>query len=72
MGGKTTWENCASSCQKCNTAKGKRLVTPINKPFKPNWHQINQHAKKFPITIPDESWQLYMQWPEHLLTIGNS
>jgi 5-methylcytosine-specific restriction endonuclease McrA len=71
MGGKTTWENCVASCQKCNTAKGKRLITPINKPYKPSWHQINQHAKRFDVQVPDENWQLYIQWPEDKLIINN-
>ena len=71
MGGKSTWENCVASCQKCNTDKGKRLIKPISQPFKPSWHQINQHAKNFNVSIPDENWQIYIQWPEDHLVITN-
>lgn len=72
MGGKTTWDNCVASCQKCNTAKGKRLVSPINKPFRPSWFQINNHAKNFTINIPDLAWQMYIQWPEEKLNISSN
>lgn len=71
MGGKSTWENTVASCQKCNTTKGKRLMKPISKPYKPSWYQINQHAKQFTINIPDQNWQSYLQWPEDKIVLGS-
>lgn len=69
MGGKTTWDNCTSSCMPCNSKKGKKLIKPKTKPYKPSWHQINNYAKNYEIHIPDENWQMYLQWPEDKIFI---
>jgi 5-methylcytosine-specific restriction endonuclease McrA len=69
-GGTTTWMNCVAACMPCNSKKGKKLIKPLNKPYRPGWHEINQHAKNFDVTIPDPNWQIYIQWPEDKLNIN--
>lgn len=71
MGGGTSWMNCVAACMPCNSKKGKRLIKPINAPYRPSWHQINQHAKTYHINIPDPAWQMYLQWPEENFTISD-
>jgi len=69
-GGKLSWENSVAACMPCNVAKGKRIVNPMKKPHKPTWFEINNAARNYKLTIPDPAWQMYIQWPEELLTIN--
>lgn len=55
-GGKTTWENSATSCQKCNNKKSDKSIeksgmTLINKPRTPSY------AELFFKTIKSKKWQ---------------
>ena len=69
-GGKLTCENSTSACMPCNVAKGKRMINPLSKPHKPTWHEINNAARNYKLSIPDPAWQDYINWPEELLSIN--
>jgi 5-methylcytosine-specific restriction endonuclease McrA len=70
-GGLTTWTNITCSCIKCNTLKSHRIsMLPKNKPYKPEYQQLLQAARKTQITIPDSKWLLYLNWDETLVKIN--
>lgn len=69
-GGKTSWDNIVASCYVCNTIKGhKQHMKPKQKPYKPDYFQLVNNAKKVPITIPDAKWIPYLGWDESLITV---
>jgi len=69
-GGTTRWENIVAACYICNTIKGhKQHMKPKNKPYKPDYHQLVNNAKKQKIIVPTESWLTYLNWPEDLVEI---
>lgn len=69
-GGKTKWENVASACYICNSIKGHRTkMKPIKTPTKPDYYQLIDNIKKFPIKIPSEKWIQYLNWNEKLITV---
>lgn len=63
LGGKNSWENCVTSCLRCN---GRKADTPLNKsgmqllkpPKAPNWQPI---AGMVPKTHP-ESWHKFLKY----------
>jgi 5-methylcytosine-specific restriction endonuclease McrA len=71
QGGKLTWENTVTACKSCNFHKGDKLIKPIKAPYMPSWHQLNQYSKRYKITIPDEAWQDFVQWPVEKLEISS-
>jgi 5-methylcytosine-specific restriction endonuclease McrA len=69
-GGKTRWENIVCACYVCNSIKGhKSHMVPKRKPFKPDYHQLLENAKKMPLKIPSEKWIDYLGWDKSLLKI---
>ncbi len=68
-GGKLGWTNTVAACGPCNVKKGSNIIQPINKPYRPTWHQINNSRKHYPYTIPDAKWQDYINWPEDQLKV---
>ena len=34
-GGKTIWENLTTSCRKCNSKKGQKIIQPASRPYEP-------------------------------------
>ena len=68
-GGKLGWTNTVSACGPCNVKKGSNLIKPINIPYKPTWHQINNSSKYYPLTVPDEGWQDFLNWPQELIKV---
>lgn len=69
-GGRLHWTNVVTACGPCNVKKGnKTSMKPIKEPIIPSWHLINNANKRHSITIPDISWQDYVQWPEDKLII---
>ena len=69
LGGGTSWENCTTACFDCNTKKSNKLIKPITQPFHPSWYQIN-NSRHYKMTVPDESWQEFIQWPEEKLVVN--
>ena len=69
-GGKTKWENIVCACYVCNSIKGhKSKMKPIRQPFKPDYYQLLENARKLPIKIPSEKWIKYLGWKDELITI---
>lgn len=70
-GGDSTWDNILSACRECNGAKGHHRTgwTPLNMPRKPTYGELSASAKSIPIAIPDLNWNLYLGWPDHLVTL---
>lgn len=59
-GGRYEWTNIVSACAECNFAKGAELPVgrwkPRVAPIKPNYYQLLEIRKKFPIVVDHESW----------------
>ena len=60
-GGKTTWENCVTSCKRCNRSKSHKIWTPINKPFRPDYYTLAARRMDMPIHVPHHSWIPYLK-----------
>jgi 5-methylcytosine-specific restriction endonuclease McrA len=59
-GGLTNWENIVTCCKGCNTAKGSKIIKPINEPKKPSFaHLLNGH-KLNKNDFPDQAWADYI------------
>lgn len=70
LGGKTTWQNVAMACGRCNTRKGHRTdVQPYRAPYKPNIGEIVSKVKKNPVTISNSNWIPYIGWNPALVSI---
>jgi len=67
-GGKTSWTNIVSACKPCNHGKGdNKKIVPKRMPTKPSYYELMAKRMKYPLIIKDESWLLYLQWPEKLI-----
>jgi len=71
-GGKLTWENSVAACRECNFKKNDKIIKPIRKPVMPSWHQLNFASRNYKTTIPDPSWQEFIQWPTENLVINDN
>ena len=70
LGGKTSWQNIACACHRCNTRKGHRTdVHPIREPYKPTIGEIISKVKRNPIVIPNANWIPYIGWNPALVTV---
>jgi 5-methylcytosine-specific restriction endonuclease McrA len=62
-GGKTNWDNIASSCYPCNQEKAHhRSMKPMNPPRQPSYWELAEASKYDPITVPDARWVDYLGW----------
>ena len=64
-GGKSTWENVTTACDKCNHKKQTQNQTrwqPRVKPYKPSFAELEAKARKRKIVIQDHRWIKYMDW----------
>jgi len=63
-GGNNTWDNVVACLPNANLAKSDSmpigLWKPKRKPFKPNYWQLADARKKFPITVYNENWIPYL------------
>lgn len=59
-GGRTTWENCVTSCKSCNHAKGSHLLLPRTKPYRPDYYKLVAQWRKIPFKVKHESWNKYL------------
>lgn len=60
-GGRTTWENCVTSCKSCNSLKGhKTNIKPKTKPYKPDYYSLVAKWKLRPFTVRQASWNQYL------------
>jgi 5-methylcytosine-specific restriction endonuclease McrA len=68
-GGRTNWENIVTACKPCNHSKGNNeKIVPKKKPVRPNFYQV-LNSKNFYITIGNEKWLNYIQWPEEYIRL---
>ena len=69
QGGKTTWENIATSCSPCNTKKGGRTPEQAGmrlkkKPKRPNW--VPAVMIRVSQTSCPDAWRDYLYWSGEL------
>lgn len=70
-GGGSSWDNLVAACKHCNGTKGHATkMKPMNKPYRPTWHQIYNQSKCYKLTIPDPAWQEFLEWPDDLLEVN--
>lgn len=73
FGGLKTWENVVASCSHCNSSKGDNPATgiwkPKYKPYKPDYHQLLNNRRKFPLIVDDKSWMSFVGKWESDVTI---
>lgn len=72
VGGKTNWTNIVSACRRCNSSKGKKLITqwktplgtygPLARPVKPTYEMLEGRVREQSIMIPDPRWVDYLGW----------
>jgi 5-methylcytosine-specific restriction endonuclease McrA len=61
LGGKTSWDNCATSCKSCNFRKGsKPNIAPIRAPYRPDYYTLLAKWKDTEFTVRQESWNQYL------------
>ena len=70
-GGKTTWDNVVTSCRRCNTFKGNKLINKISlklnkKPYVPNNYELKEIGKLFPPNFLHKSWNDFLYWDSEL------
>ena len=69
-GGKTKWENIVCACLSCNGEKGhKTNMRPMQMPFKPDYYELLNNARKMHIIVPDPVWITYLGWDSDLVTV---
>ena len=73
LGGKTSWQNIAAACSKCNLKKGGRTPKEAGmqihqKPYRPTMHQLQAQGRKFPPNYLHDSWLDYLYWDIELKT----
>ena len=70
FGGKTKWDNVCACCQDCNGSRGHNVkIQPKTQPYRPTYQQLVKMMRKFPITIPDDSWNYYLGWDTELVNV---
>lgn len=60
VGGDWSWTNLVAACSDCNTSKGHKMPEgrwkPRFQPFKPDYWQLLELRKLWPITVDDPNW----------------
>ena len=70
-GGRTSWDNVVTSCQRCNLKKGSKLLKHsglhLKSPaLRPSFHQLQEYGRRFPPNFLHESWTDYLYWDVEL------
>lgn len=61
LGGKTTFENCTTSCSACNSRKGNNhKIVPKIKPYKPSYYSLVEKRKRMSWELAHSSWANYL------------
>jgi 5-methylcytosine-specific restriction endonuclease McrA len=76
-GGPDTWDNVVASCRRCNALKDSNAPTgkwkPKRQPWTPNFYQLLEIRKKFPLYVHDESWIPFLpQWAGEVIVKDHS
>ena len=62
-GGKTNWENIATSCSHCNATKGnKTIMKPKYKPYRPGYWELVRKRKMLPFEVKHPSWTKWVDY----------
>lgn len=60
-GGHSTWENCCTSCSRCNSIKGNNAkIVPSKLPYRPNYFQLVEKRKTLSWDLDHPSWRNYL------------
>lgn len=60
-GGRTTWENCVTSCKTCNGNKGHKInIKPMRMPYKPDYYNLVGKWKDTDFKVKQASWNQYL------------
>lgn len=70
-GGSTSWNNVVTSCRKCNTMKGNKLLSKTNfslksNPPTPNNYELKEIGRLFPPNFLHKSWNDFLYWDSEL------
>ena len=70
-GGRTSWTNIVTACNRCNLRKGNRLphecgMQPANRPAVPTAHELRRNGRLFPPNYLHDSWRDYLYWDVEL------
>ncbi|MCB1969465.1 MAG: HNH endonuclease [Geminicoccaceae bacterium] len=70
-GGRTSWTNIVTACNRCNLRKSNRLpgecgMHPMHRPEMPTTWQLQQNGRAFPPNFLHESWRDYLYWDSEL------
>lgn len=60
LGGKTSWENCTTSCKSCNHEKGATKADPTTKPYRPSFWELVQRRRERGFHLHHPSWANYI------------
>jgi len=61
LGGRTKWDNIVAACQKCNTAKGNKMVMkPVKTPYEPDYYELVNKRKQLDFSLRHPSWKAYI------------
>jgi len=71
-GGRTSWENIVTACQRCNITKGHKLpgecgMHPRLSPRQPSVFELQDYGRKFPPNFLHESWGDFLYWDTELV-----
>ena len=64
LGGQSTFENCVTACNPCNSRKGNdSKVVPKTRPYKPNYFQLVEKRKRLGWeNLAHPSWRNYLEY----------
>ncbi len=70
-GGRTSWDNIVTACQRCNLKKGAKLLGHSGlhlqrAPERPSYHQLQDYGRRFPPNFLHQSWADYLYWDGEL------
>lgn len=69
-GGITRWDNVVTACEPCNLSKAHYShMKPKKEPYQPNYWDMVERRKRFPIAVPRKSWVDWLGWDPKLVAI---
>ena len=71
LGGRTSWSNVVTACQKCNFRKGNKILRSSGlslkkMPSQPSTWQLQENGRGFPPNFLHQSWRDYLYWDTEL------
>lgn len=70
-GGRTSWTNVVTACQRCNLVKGNRTpgecrMHPLRPVVRPTTFQLQENGRAFPPNFLHASWRDFLYWDSEL------